>query len=124
SLMVGSARSVMAFAVMPQLAGVMVGRAIVIVIDRSPGLASTTYVQFLKGGLLIVLSTVLTFYIFKNGLTLSPESNSDGDYHSFMTITPEVVDGEVLSAEGWEVLGKQAVSEKTFVKLAQSGVVC
>lgn len=121
--MVGAGDLVMPLLGMPHWAGVLLVGAIVIVIVASAGMASTTYVQFLKGGLLIVLSTVLTFYILKNGLTLSPESNSDGAYHSFMTITPEVVDGEVLSAEGWEVLGKQAVGEKTFVKLAQSGVV-
>src|SRR5690606_7831042 len=108
---------------MPHRAGVLLVGAIVIVIVASAGMASTTYVPFLKGGLLIGLSTVLTFYMLKNGLRLSPETNSDGAYHSFMAITPEVVDGEVLSAEGWEVLGKQAVGEKTFVKLAKSEII-
>lgn len=121
--MVGAGDLVMPLLGMPHWAGVLLVGAIVIFIVASAGMASTTYVQFLKGGLLIVLSTVLTFYILKNGLTLSPESDSNGAYHSFMTISPQVVDDEVVAAEGWEVLGQHAVGEKNFVKLSQAGVV-
>ena len=37
------------------------------------GMVSTTYVQFLKGSLLVLFSTILTFLILNRGLTVYPE---------------------------------------------------
>lgn len=121
--MVGAGDLVMPLLGMPHWAGVLLVGAIVIFIVASAGMASTTYVQFLKGGLLILLSLVLTFYILKNGLSLSPESQSNGAYHTFMELTPQMENEEIVGVAGWEVLGQQEVGNKTFVKLSQDGVV-
>lgn len=52
---------------------VMVG-AVVVCIVVTAGMVSTTYVQFLKGGLLVVFSSVLTVLILNRGLEVSPPS--------------------------------------------------
>ena len=119
--MVGAGDLVMPLLGLPHWAGVILVGTIVIIIVASAGMASTTYVQFLKGGLLIILSVVLTVYILKNGLTLTPDSKGE-KYHSFMELTPQVADGKVTDVAGWEIIGQQVVGKKTFVKLAQDGV--
>ncbi|MCY4780340.1 cation acetate symporter [Sphingobacterium sp. UT-1RO-CII-1] len=119
--MVGAGDLVMPLLGLPHWAGVILVGAIVIAIVASAGMASTTYVQFLKGGLLIVLSLVLTFYILKNGLSTPPEFNGN-KYHAFIELVPEVQDGKVHAVEGWDVLAQQQIGDKTFVKLAQNGV--
>ncbi len=49
---------------LPHYIGVIMVGAIVITIVATAGMASTTYVQFLKGGLLIVFSIVLCIALF------------------------------------------------------------
>ncbi len=46
--------------------------AIVILIVVTAGMVSTTYVQFLKGSLLVVFSAVLTVLILNRGLSVDP----------------------------------------------------
>lgn len=118
--MVGAGDLVMPLLGLPHWAGVILVGAIVIAIVASAGMASTTYVQFLKGGLLIILSIILTVYILKNGLSIPPNFN-DKTYHSFMEFTPEVQDGKVITVPEWDVISQQQIGSKTYVKLAQNG---
>jgi cation/acetate symporter len=119
--MVGAGDLVTPLLGLPHWVGVVLVGTVVIVIVASAGMTSTTYVQFIKGGLLIVLSTVLTVYILRNGFTLSP-NHPNQEYHKFMTITPSVVDSQVVSAGDWTVKSQQVVKGKTFVKLEKDGV--
>ena len=119
--MVGAGDLVIPLLGMPHWAGVLLVGAIVIVIVASAGMASTTYVQFLKGGLLIVLSLVLTFFILKNGLTLTPDFEGSSSRYTFMELTPHVEDDEVISVPDWAVVTQQSVGSKTFVKLSRNG---
>lgn len=119
--MVGAGDLVMPLLGLPHWAGVILVGAIVIAIVASAGMASTTYVQFLKGGLLIILSLVLTFYILRNGLSSPPDSNVH-KYHSFIELVPQVKDGRISTVQNWDVMKQQQVGDKTFVKLAQNGV--
>ncbi len=119
--MVGAGDLVMPLLGLPHWAGVILVGAIVIAIVASAGMASTTYVQFLKGGLLIVLSTVLTVYILKNGLSTPPDFNGN-TYHKFMELTPEVKNEQIVSVPNWSVITQQQIGDKTFVKLAQNGI--
>ncbi len=73
--------------------GVVIVGAIVIFIVATAGMTSTTYVQFIKGGLLLVFSIILTIYILNNGLNLTPNK----DYHKFISIEATVNDGKVAS---------------------------
>lgn len=58
-------------------AGVLVVGGIVIVIVATAGMVSTTYVQFIKGGLLVLFCLALTVMILNRGL--STESAAAGD---------------------------------------------
>jgi len=51
--------------------GVVLVGSIVVVIVVTAGMVSTTYVQFLKGGLLVLFSLVLTIMVLNRGLTRS-----------------------------------------------------
>lgn len=119
--MVGAGDLVMPLLGLPHWAGVILVGAIVIAIVASAGMASTTYVQFLKGGLLIILSLVLTFFILKNGLSSPPKIN-DNPYHSFIELVPQVQDNKVLSVPDWNIIAQQEVGNKSFVKLEQNGL--
>lgn len=119
--MVGAGDLVTPLLGLPHWVGVVLVGVVVIVIVASAGMTSTTYVQFLKGGLLIILSTVLTIYILKNGFTLNPDHEGQ-PYHRFMSITPEVENGEVRKAEDWKVLGQQNVKDRTVVKLEKDNI--
>lgn len=119
--MVGAGDLVMPLLGLPHWVGVILVGTIVIIIVASAGMASTTYVQFLKGGLLIILSIILTIYILKNGLSISPNFNGS-TYHSFMELKPQVQDDKIISVSGWEVLGQQQIGDKKYVKLGQNGI--
>lgn len=54
--------------------GVVLVGAVVVFIVVTAGMVSTTYVQFLKGGLLVIFSLFLTILILNRGLTVSPAS--------------------------------------------------
>ena len=53
--------------------GVVLVGTIVIVIVVTAGMVSTTYVQFIKGSLLVVFSLVLTMLILERGFRLKPQ---------------------------------------------------
>lgn len=53
--------------------GVVLVGSIVVIIVVTAGMVSTTYVQFLKGGLLVIFSLVLTILVLNRGLQVSPD---------------------------------------------------
>ncbi len=91
--MVGAGALVTPLLGMPHWFGVIMVGAIVIFIVATAGMTSTTYVQFIKGGLLIVFSSILTFYLITNGLAKKPST----EYHDFQTI-PVTLSGETITA--------------------------
>src|SRR5690606_13935247 len=119
--MVGAGDLVTPLLGFPHWVGVVLVGLVVIIIVATAGMTSTTYVQFLKGGLLILLSTILSVYILRNGLDLSPD-NAGQPYHEFVELTPQVVGGEVTSVSGWEVLGQHEVGDLQFVQLRKEGI--
>ncbi|HEY0669268.1 MAG TPA: cation acetate symporter [Sphingobacteriaceae bacterium] len=119
--MVGAGDLVTPLLGLPHWVGVVLVGTVVIIIVASAGMTSTTYVQFIKGGLLIVLSTILTIYILKNGFTLKPDHKNQ-PYHEFTILSPEVADGKVTNADGWNVKTQVEEKGKNFVKLEKGGV--
>ena len=118
--MVGAGALVTPLLGFPHWAGVVMVGAIVIFIVATAGMKSTTYVQFIKGGLLIVFSTVLSIYIFTNGINLNPHS----EYHKFKTI-PAVLseNGEILISDSeYAFADKVDIKGDTFVKLIKNSV--
>lgn len=77
----------------PHAVGVLMVGVTVIVIVVTAGMVSTSYVQFIKGSLLVVFSAVLTILILVRGFTV--ETGGDDGY-AFTTIGP--VDLEDLAA--------------------------
>ncbi|WP_430816950.1 solute symporter family protein [Carboxylicivirga sp. RSCT41] len=101
--------------------GVIIVGAIVIFIVATAGMTSTTYVQFIKGALLIIFSTVLSVYIFNNGLKLHPETEHQ-EYHRFISISPGMQGDMVIDAADYGVVKQQNVKDHTLVKLQKDGV--
>jgi len=69
----------------PHWVGVVLVGATVIAIVVTAGMVSTTWVQFLKGSLLVVFSAVLTAMILNRGLEVTP-GGIDG--HAFRNLGP------------------------------------
>jgi cation/acetate symporter len=67
--MVGAGALVKPLFGLPHWAGVVMVGTIVILIVVSAGMVSTTYVQFLKGSLLVVFSAVITMMILNRGFS-------------------------------------------------------
>jgi cation/acetate symporter len=82
--MVGAGVLIQPLLGLPHWAGVCIVGAVVTVIVATAGMASTTWVQFIKGGLLVLFAGILTVLILNRGLTadlsdsaLSPQSVGD-----------------------------------------------
>lgn len=113
--MVGAGALVTPLLGFPHWVGVLIVGVIVVFIVATAGMTSTTYVQFIKGGLLIVFSTILAVYIFNNGLSLSPDYE-DQKYHEFITLNPTIEDN-ILSVEGYNIVSQQEVKGHQFVQI-------
>src|SRR5215218_3260394 len=70
--MVGAGALVQPLLGFPHWAGVLIVGAVVIVIVVTAGMVSTTWVQFIKGSLLVVFCFVLTVMILYRGLAVTP----------------------------------------------------
>ncbi|MFN9720592.1 MAG: sodium:solute symporter family transporter, partial [Planctomycetota bacterium] len=92
--------------------GVIMVGSVVIMIVVTAGMVSTTWVQFLKGALLVVFSAILTWLILERGFR---DAKDDPDAYQFKTLADVRVedllnnDGQVGSLTGVDVLpiGKQ-----------------
>ena len=72
--------------------GVCLVGAVVVLIVVTAGMVSTTYVQFLKGSLLVVFSTILTVAILNRGMSV-PEND------------PAIVNASLQNALGSDIAG-------------------
>lgn len=117
--MVGAGDLVVPLLGLPHWMGVVIVGSIVIFIVATAGMTSTTYVQFIKGGLLVIFSTILTFYILDNGLSLTPNN----DYHQFNKVSAMVTNDTVVSiSDSTYKMGNTIVlGNKVFVKLEKDG---
>ncbi len=66
--MVGAGVLVKPLLGLPHAAGVIMVGAVVVLIVATAGMASTTYVQFFKGSLLLIFTAILTYMILERGL--------------------------------------------------------
>ncbi len=118
--MVGAGALVTPLLGLPHYAGVIMVGSIVILIVATAGMKSTTYVQFLKGGLLIIFSTILVISILGKGLNLKPGEN----YHVFKTMEAEAANGKAVSVsdKSYNIAGQYDRGGLSFVKLGKEGV--
>jgi len=117
--MVGAGDLVVPLLGLPHWIGVLIVGSIVIFIVATAGMTSTTYVQFIKGALLVIFSTTLTIYILRNGLKLTPSD----DYHKFDKIEAFVSPDNIVSVPDSNLIVKttQVVDKLLFVKLEKNG---
>ncbi len=85
---------------LPHWAGVIIVGVIVITIVATAGMTSTTYVQFLKGGLLLIFSTILVISLLFRGLSTTPPSLTGADGQSLHYIPESATEAE-LAEQGY-----------------------
>lgn len=122
--MVGSGAIITPLTGLPFEAGVLIVGGIVILIVVTAGMASTTLVQAIKGGMLIVFSAALAYMIIVNGFSTTP-GGEDGPLANLQTIeVTNAASGNVEIADpSYEKIDEFTVNDKTFVKLEKDGLV-
>lgn len=133
--MVGAGALITPLLGLPHFMGVVLVGTIVIIIVASAGMASTTYVQFLKGGLLIVFATTLSISVLSRGLSTMPDQGGSKPYRAPVEIpysvasdgTLAVADSSYLVPADWQTSPlyikdeDPAKPKPKFVKLSKDG---
>jgi len=100
--MVGAGVLVKPLLGMPHWVGVCIVGVVVTIIVATAGMASTTYVQFFKGALLLVVSTVVVVALLTRGLSTEPAGWVNGEPHTFTTLTASLAADGSLQADGYQ----------------------
>jgi cation/acetate symporter len=107
---------------LPNWVGVLIVGAIVITIVATAGMTSTTYVQFIKGSLLITFALVIVIALCVRGLSTAPDQGGRVPFYHYKTITATETNG-VISPDNpaYQVVEKRDITIKgktlTFAKL-------
>jgi len=122
--MVGAGVLIQPLLGLPQWVGVVLVGAIVITIVATAGMTSTTYVQFIKGTLLIIFATIIVIALLVRGLSTEPDQGGSVPFYHYKTImATQSGDDIVVDDPAYEVVGQQQVTVKgtdyTLVKLQQ-----
>ncbi|OHB53985.1 MAG: cation acetate symporter [Planctomycetes bacterium GWF2_50_10] len=121
--MVGAGTLVTPLLGLSHTTGVVMVGTLVIIIVATAGMASTTYVQFLKGGLLIIFSIALVIVTLYNGLSTNPNASQHDPYHQFKTLAVDMSSGKPVPADKSYtfVSTTEAAKGLTFAKLSSQG---
>ncbi len=114
--MVGAGSLVTPLLGLPHWAGVLMVGVIVVIIVSTAGMQSTTYVQFFKGGMLIIFSLVLVFLVFSRGISTAPDQGGDVEFHE-----PGIIEATSV-AEGSIVLADASYTVKSEIKDSRTGI--
>jgi len=111
----------------PHWVGVVLVGAIVITIVATAGMTSTTYVQFIKGSLLILFALVIVVALSVRGLSTAPDQGGRVPFYHYKTITATDIGGTLTPDDpAYQVVGQHQVKVKntstTFVKLERGAV--
>ncbi len=119
--MVGAGVLVQPLLGLPHWVGVCIVGIVVTLIVATAGMASTTYVQFFKGGMLLIMSTVLVGMVLFRGLSTTPADNNGAPYHDFKTLHAD--SALVLVEEGYTVVAglDSEFGKEGFIKLSKHG---
>ena len=120
--MVGAGVLVQPLIGIPQSWGVVLVGAIVITIVATAGMASTTYVQFIKGSLLVVFSLVLVVSVLMAGLSTTPDQNGKVPFHDLQQLSA-VSNGSGLEFQDTGISYVETVNgeSEVFYHLDQNG---
>ncbi|MBW6512297.1 MAG: cation acetate symporter [Desulfuromonadaceae bacterium] len=122
--MVGAGVLVQPLLGLPHWVGVCIVGIVVTIIVATAGMASTTYVQFFKGSLLLILSTVVVISTLSRGLSTEPVNNAAA-YHDFKTLAASIAADGSLQIPGYTAAADwktSAFGKAGFVKLTSDGV--
>lgn len=117
--MVGAGALVVPLLHMSHHWGVIMVGAIVITIVATAGMASTTYVQFLKGGLLIIFSLIISISVCYRGFSTTPAGINDAgevvEHYAWRTMeATRQADGSLLCDAGFTYqMTKEIMDAKT-----------
>jgi cation/acetate symporter len=118
--MVGAGVLVTPLLGLPHAAGVVLVGMIVIIIVATAGMTSTTYVQFLKGGLLVIFSLIVSVMVCQRGLTTTPDQEGKVPFYKYQTLAATVASDAITVADPtFTFAGKIEVSGLTFIKLTK-----
>jgi len=107
----------------PHYAGVIMVGAIVITIVATAGMTSTTYVQFIKGGMLVVFSLIVCVAVLYRGLSTTPDQGGRVPFHEYKTMGASEVKGRLATEDKtFVVSGSKEVKGAKFVKLSVNGL--
>ncbi|MDQ7772961.1 MAG: cation acetate symporter [Elusimicrobiales bacterium] len=107
----------------PHSWGVIMVGAIVITIVATAGMTSTTYVQFIKGGMLVVFSLIVTAAVLYRGLSTQPDQGGRVPFYEYRTLGAIEAKGQLFTEDkAYSVAGSQSVKGETYVKLEKDGV--
>ena len=124
--MVGAGVLVQPLLGLPHWVGVCIVGVVVTIIVATAGMASTTYVQFFKGALLLIFTTIVVGGVLFRGLSTTPDQGGTKDYHAFQTLSATVAaDGSMsvsdpayAAAADWK---STVYGEAGFVALTNNG---
>lgn len=120
--MVGAGTLVTPLLGLPHYVGVILVGVIVITIVATAGMTSTTYVQFLKGSLLLIFSVVLVAATLYRGLSTTPDQGGRVPFVDYRTMTATVVNGAIIPEDGaYTFTEAKKVGSLSFVKLLKDG---
>jgi cation/acetate symporter len=120
--MVGAGVLVTPLLGLPHYAGVIMVGAIVITIVATAGMTSTTYVQFLKGGLLLIFSTVLVIAVLIRGLSTAPDQGGRVPFPEYRTMTATEASGTLTPEDAsFSLVEVKKVGASSFAKLSKGG---
>jgi len=122
--MVGAGTLITPLLGLPFEAGVIMVGCVVILIVATAGMASTTWVQFIKGGLLLVFSLILVIMVLQSGFSNSPDQK-DTEYHDFTTLEIIGISGNTinLADSSYKFMKTfQVGDELTFVKISKDNI--
>jgi cation/acetate symporter len=116
--MVGAGDLITPLLGLPHNAGVLIVGGIVIFIVSTAGMTSTTYVQFLKGGLLIIFSTLMVGLVLFKGFNTEPRENMRFP----QSMQAEFEDGILELPAGYVFMGEQKIDNFHFLELSKEGI--
>jgi cation/acetate symporter len=126
--MVGAGTLITPLLGLPFEVGVLIVGFVVILIVATAGMASTTWVQFIKGGLLVIFSLVLVIMLLVRGFSTTPDQNGT-PFHKLVSlkVTNSNAGSIALADPSYTVVHEFTVGEgakaKTFVKTTKDNIV-
>lgn len=113
--MVGAGSLVTPLLGLPHWAGVVIVGITVILIVTTAGMVSTTWVQFLKGSLLVLFSGILTLMILARGFTVSPQPAVDAEGEPVYGTVVALPDGKTETGpvgpiEYFDIFGRSEIA--------------